>query len=259
MPHEYISIGNGDMSLSDAQNLPKLPFPALRIPVLNLDLECSHSQSNAGEQLAILETWTFGIIDQFQRFQQQEKQFQESLQYMEQFLKKIEQQQEKLMKKKNKKNRKNKKKNSTTTPRLPFPSPPPFPPPIKHITLDIIITSPTLRVRDFEAEMLASGNWTGMPVLKSLRIWRDKSDDRIVVWKSMLGLLDREGERSLLMEWERERARFWWKGGGKEREEEEVNTGIGMGEEMRDEREMRDLQAFLDELKNVGIQVPIST
>lgn len=97
-----------------------------------------------------------------------------------------------------------------------------------------------------------------MPVLKSLRIWRDKSDDRIVVWKSMLGLLDREGERSLLMEWERERARFWWKGGGKEREEEEVNTGIGMGEEM-DEREMRDLQAFLDELKNVGIQVPIST
>lgn len=248
MPHEYVSIGNGDMSLSDAQNLPKLPFPALRIPVLNLDLECSSSQSNAGEQLAILETWTSGIIDQFQRFQLQEKQFQESLQYIEQFLKKIEQQQEKHMKNKKKKN---KKKNSTI-PRLPFPSPPPFPPPIKHITLDIIITSPTFRVQDFEAEMLASGNWTGMPVLKSLRIWRDKSDDRIVVWKRMLGLLDPEGERSLLMEWEREGARFWLKGGGKEREEV-VNTGIGMG----DERAMRDYQAFLDELENV--RIPIST
>lgn len=248
MPHEYVSIGNGDMSLSDAQNLPKLPFPALRIPVLNLDLECSSSQSNAGEQLTILETWTSGIIDQFQRFQQQEKQFQESLQYIEGFLKKIEQLQEKHMKKKNKKNNKNKKKNSTI-PRLPFP-PPPFPPPIKHITLDIIITSPTFRVQDFEAEMLASGNWTGMPVLKSLRIWRDKSDDRIVVWKRMLGLLGPEGERSLLMEWERERARFWWKGGGKEREEV-VNTGMG------DEREMRDYQAFLDELEH--LRIPIST
>lgn len=249
MPHEYVSIGNGDMSLSDAQNLPKLPFPALRIPVLNLDLVCSSSQSNAGEQLAILETWTSGIIDQFQRFQQQEKQFQESLQYIEQFLRKIEQQQEKHMKNKNKKN---KKKNSTI-PRLPFP-PPPFPPPIKHITLDIIITSPTFRVRDFEAEILASGNWTGMTTLKSLRIWRDKSDDRIVVWKRMLGLLDPEGERSLLMEWERETARFWWKGGGKEREEV-VNTGIGMG--MGDERKMRDYQAFLDELEH--LRIPIST
>lgn len=70
----------------------------------------------------------------------------------------------------------------------------------------------------------------------------------------MLGLLGPEGERSLLMEWEREGARFWWKGGGKEREEE-VNTGIGMG--MGDESQMRDYQAFLDELEH--LRIPIST